>query len=157
MPDKTCSIYLKHPTIKGEATGDYDGAINVDSVSFNVSRNSSPKENNLWNDVAAVGGQIILTRFADKASSDCFFEACKKPKPGTGAQHDMSLHFVQSSGEEFFSIELVNCQISGYTFSGDSKTEQPVEVITISFHELKEKHMDGQKRGWNFGDNTEAS
>ena len=157
MAEKTCSIYLKHPTIKGEAKGDYADAINVDGVSFNANRNAAPKENSLWNDSSAVGGQIICTRYADKASSDCYFEACKKPKDGTGAQHDMSLHFVQSSGEEFFTIELVNCQISSYSFSGDSMTEQPVETLTISFHQLKEKHMDGQKRGWNFGDNTEAT
>ena len=155
MPEKAVSIYLKHPTIKGGASDPFKDHLNVESVSYSVDRRTTPIESSKWEDSSASGGEITLVRRADMASADCLLEACKKPKAADGAQHDMSIHFVQAGNEEYLKIRLENCQITGYDFSASNDKVQPTETLTITFHALKQQYSTQPERGWNFADNSE--
>lgn len=141
------AIYLQIGEIKGNVTAEgYEDFIEIMSVSFGVMREVNMQSGRMANrEVSAPNlTQISLTKEADNSVTALFKEAT------TGsAGSEATLKFVKTSADqlqEFMSIVLTDCMVSGYSISGGSEGP-PMESIELSYSKIEVSYKDTDKTG----------
>ena len=129
-------IYMKYEGIKGSATGNYQGWIELESAQLGTGRNiTNPTGGGANREGSAPSiSEIVITKYQDSSSTHLFREALS----GTGKK--VTIDFVRSGdcGAPYLSIELENTLISNFSVSGHGgdSHNKPMESLALNFTKI---------------------
>lgn len=121
-------IYMKFEGVKGDATGDHDGWIELQSAQLATGGNRPGGSGGGKLTVS----EIVVTKRQDGASSGLF----RKSLDGKGAK--VTIEFVNRDGTAYMSIDLEGALVTSYSISGHGgeRDERPVESLTLNFSSI---------------------